>query len=632
MIPVFPSTEDQYSGIGSSSPKPSLLGASPQADGSCEFNVWAPHARRVQVRLLGEERVVDLEPQPQGYHSANVPHVCPGMRYIYQFSDGKERADPASRFQPQGVLGPSEVFIPSLPISRAKWRGIKLQDYVLYEIHVGTYTRSGSFDQLADYIGEIKSLGITAIELMPVAQFPGSRNWGYDGVFPFAVQNSYGGPRALQQFVDLCHREGLAVVLDVVYNHLGPEGNYLADFGPYFTDRYKTPWGQAINFDGPQSDAVVRFFVENAMYWLDDLQIDALRLDAIHGIVDRNAQPFLTLLSSAVENLAVRAQRDIHLIAESDLNDASFLKSRAQGGFGLHAQWNDDFHHSLHSLQTGERTGYYQDFGSLGHLKKALREGYVYTGEFSEFRQCRHGNSARGLRRSQFVVFSQNHDQVGNRRLGERASALMSFEAQKLSAGAVLLSPYLPLLFMGEEYGEFAPFLYFTSHSDPHLGDAVREGRRAEFPGFHAGGDVPDPQDESTFLSSKLNHGLREQPQHQVLFSFYRELLRLRKTLPALAEIDASDVRVDDGEDEDYLCLFRSFCDASLAIVFNFGTEPIDCSGKFASGHWRKVMDSAERKWLGPGTSSPEQFSATRLENIQLPPKSFCVFEKTSLS
>ncbi len=606
---------------------PAQLGAIASMDGSCQFTVWAPHAEHVQVRMVDQARIVELEPLVHGYHHAVVQNVAPGARYVYKLSDGKERADPASRSQPQGVFGPAEVFLPSTS-QNAGWNGIDLKDYILYEVHVGTYTRSGTFAELTQHIGELQSLGITAIELMPVGQFSGARNWGYDGVFPFAVQNTYGGPRGLQQFVDSCHAEGLAVVLDVVYNHLGPEGNFLADFGPYFTDHYKTPWGQAINFDGPQSDNVVRFFVENALYWLDNFRIDALRLDAIHGIVDKNAQPFLSLLSAAVDDLAARTRRKIHLIAESDLNDASFVKPRAQGGIGLHAQWNDDFHHSLHSLQTGERSGYYQDFGSLRHLEKAFREGYVYTGEFSEFRQCRHGNCSNDIRRSQLVVYSQNHDQVGNRRLGERSSALISFEAQKLSAGTVALSPYIPLFFMGEEYGETAPFLYFTNHHDARLGKAVREGRRAEFPGFHADGDVPDPQSESTFLSSKLDHGLRKSPPHRTLLNFYRELLRLRRTVPGLSELDDCEVSVSSSDSDGFLCVQRSFKTHTLAILFNFGDKSVNCSEHFISGTWRRILDSSETKWMGPGTTMPELFAAPIQPKLDVQPKSLCVVEQ----
>src|ERR1700746_1173886 len=416
------------------------LGAKYRADRRCEFTLWAPSSPQVEVSFPDEGRTFPLIPEGHGYHRGTAENVNSDARYLYRLNRDKQRADPASRFQPLGVFGPSQIIdLSQFAWDDGEWRGTELKNYILYELHVGTYTSSGTLDAIIGRLPYLRSLGITAIELMPLAQFSGARNWGYDGVLPFAVQNTYGGPRALQRLVNASHQAGLAVVLDVVYNHLGPEGNFLSDFGPYFTDRYKTPWGDAINFDGPHSDQVLRFFVENAVGWVKDFHIDALRLDAIHGIVDRSAQPFLSLLSTAIDEFAATSGRHVYLIAESDLNDARFVLSRDAGGYGLHAQWNDDFHHALHSLQTGERIGYYEDFGSLGHLERSVRQGYVYTGEYSRYRHRRHGNSADAIRPSQLVVFSQNHDQVGNRMLGERSSTLLTFEAQKLSAGLVLL-------------------------------------------------------------------------------------------------------------------------------------------------------------------------------------------------
>lgn len=595
-------------------------------NGDCEFSVWAPQAHGVEVRLRDTDRTIELEPGSRGYYRSLVADVEPHARYVFRLNRTTERADPASRYQPQGVFGPSQVVDPSSFVWQdQQWRGLQLKDYVLYEVHVGTYTASGTFDELCESIRDLKSLGVTMIELMPVAQFPGARNWGYDGVFPFAVHNSYGGPEGLQRFVNACHCEGIGVVVDVVYNHLGPEGNFLGDFGPYFTDRYKTPWGQAINFDGPQSDAVVRFFIENALYWLESFHIDALRLDAIHGIFDHNARPFLSLLSSAVAELAQRSDRNLYLIAESDLNDPSFLKERKAGGYGLHAQWNDDFHHSLHALQTAEQTGYYRDFGSIADLKTALQYGYVYSGQYSAFRQRRHGAPATGIRASQFVVFSQNHDQVGNRGLGERSSSLISFEAQKLSAAVVLLSPNIPLLFMGEEYGELAPFLYFTDHSDAGLGRAVREGRQAEFSSFHVHGTVPDPQSPSTFLQSKLNHSLREQGQHKVLRSLYQELLQLRKTHSSFGDLDAAVIEVS--ASHDCLTMSRLYGNSQLLMIFNFGDGVASYDAPASSQGWRKLLDSAETKWMGPGSRIPQNISTASASPLAIEPKSFCILE-----
>lgn len=601
------------------------LGAVYQGDGRCAFTVWAPYSERVEVRFPEDGRTVELEREGHGYHRASVTNVAADRQYLFRLDGDKERADPASRFQPNGVFGPSQVVdLKQFVWDDVDWRGMKLKDYILYELHVGTYTSPGTLDAVIDHLRDLNSLGVTAVELMPLAQFPGNRNWGYDGVFPFAVQNTYGGPRALQRFVNACHQAGLAVVLDVVYNHLGPEGNFLADFGPYFTDRYKTPWGDAINFDGAASDEVVRFFVENAIGWLRDFHVDALRLDAIHGIFDRSAQPFLTLLGAAVDRFAEQTGRNVYLIAESDLNDARFVQSRDSGGYGLHAQWNDDFHHALHSLQTGERAGYYQDFGTLGHLEKSVRCGYVYTGQYSDYRERRHGNSPSAIRPSQLVVFSQNHDQVGNRMLGERTSALLGFEAQKLSAGMVLVAPYIPLLFMGEEYGETAPFLYFTSHQDPKLAEAVREGRRREFAAFHEQGLPPDPQAEEAFHASKLNHALRLQGSHGVLWEFYRELIRLRKTLPALAEPDASILRVNASDSENCLQVLRSCEQDELLMIFNFGDRPVRSFGKIPPGTWRVALNSADAMWMGPGaaTSAPENSTP------MIQAKSFCLFQR----
>ncbi len=492
------------------------LGATYYGDGRCRFLVWAPLAERVEIRQLSpQERSAALEKLPQGYHRAVLTDFDPSGRYVYrlykiQAKEPVERPDPASRFQPEGVHGPSQVVDAEFDWEDADWHGLPLSQYIIYELHVGTFTPAGTFDAVIAHLDELRDIGITAVELMPVAQFPGTRNWGYDGTYPFAAQNSYGGPQGLKRLVNACHRKGLAVILDVVYNHLGPEGNYLRDFGPYFTDFYQTPWGEAVNFDGPYSDDVRRFFMENALYWVEDCHIDALRLDAVHAILDFSARPFLEELARTVHRAAERLNRRIYCIAESALNDTRIIRPRELGGFALDAQWNDDFHHALHALLTGEQTGYYQDFGRLHQLARAWRRGFVYDGQYSGYRQRAHGNSSRNIPAQQLVVFAQNHDQIGNRMLGERLSRLVSFEDLKLAAGLVLLSPFIPLLFMGEEYGETAPFQYFIDHSDPELVNAVREGRRREFAAFGWEEEPPDPQDEATFLRSKLDRSLRD--------------------------------------------------------------------------------------------------------------------------
>jgi maltooligosyltrehalose trehalohydrolase len=440
------------------------------------------------------------------------------------------------------------------------------------------------------------------------------------------VQNSYGGPEGLKVLVNECHGRGLAVVLDVVYNHLGPEGNYLWDFGPYFTDRYKTPWGSSINFDGPRSDDVRQFFIENALYWVTELHIDALRIDAVHAILDFSAQPFLEELASAVHDEAERLNRRVHLIAESALNDTRVIRSRELGGYGLDAQWNDDFHHALHTLLTGEREGYYQDFGSIGHLAKAFREGFIYSGEYSPYRRRRHGNSSRDIPTHQFVVFAQNHDQVGNRMRGERLAALVCLERTKLAAGIVLLSPFIPLMFMGEEYGETAPFPYFISHSDPDLIEAVRRGRRDEFAAFGWSDEPPDPQDEETFLRAKLNHSLRRKGHHRMLLELHRELLQLRKGIPALGRLSKDDMEVSDYERDNALTIRRcSGTDEAIAI-FHFGKSPTSIRIPFPKGKWRKRLDSADERWHGPGSQLPTEITSKGKVSLSVEPHAFVLF------
>jgi maltooligosyltrehalose trehalohydrolase len=603
------------------------LGATHLGGGRTEFLVWAPRAQRVEVRLLGaRERWVPLSVGEQGYHHAVVEGAGPGCRYFYRLDGDKERPDPASRFQPEGVHGPSEVVDSSFDWHDSAWRGLPLEQFIQYEIHVGAFTAEGTLDAIVPRLDELKDLGITAIELMPVAQFPGKRNWGYDGVFPFAVQDSYGGPPALKKLVDACHARGLAVVLDVVYNHLGPEGNYLADFGPYFTDFYRTPWGPAVNYDRAESDEVRRYFIEDALYWITEFHVDALRLDAVHAIVDPSARPFLQELGDAVHRRAKELQRRIWVIPESDRNDARMIRSQEAGGLGLDAQWSDDFHHALHTLLTGEKNGYYIDFGKIEHLARALTDGFVYSGEYSAYRRRRHGNDSRDIPAHRFVVCAQNHDQVGNRMLGERLSQLVSFDGLKLAAGVVLLSPFVPLLFMGEEYGGTAPFLYFVHHSDPGLVEAVRKGRREEFSRFQWRGEVPDPQDEETFLRSKLNYELRGSGEHRVLNEFYKELIRLRKELPSLAHLSKADMEVAGFEAERALYVRRWSGSDQAFAVYNFSDAPATLRLPVPSGKWHKLLDSADARWGGSGGSIPNAINSPGTSSITISPKSLVLF------
>ncbi|HEU4950077.1 MAG TPA: malto-oligosyltrehalose trehalohydrolase [Candidatus Deferrimicrobiaceae bacterium] len=585
------------------------LGASPLPDIRWRFLVFAPSAGTVEVRLLSPgERVVLLERDDLGYHHGIVDGVKAGARYLYRLDGGKDLPDPASRFQPEGVHGPSMVIDPdAFSWTDLEWRGIPLSSYILYELHVGTYTPEGTLDAIIPRLDSLAELGITALELMPVSQFPGKRNWGYDGVYPFAVQESYGGPDGLKRLVDACHRRGLAVVLDVVYSHLGPEGNYLSGFGPYFNDRYHTPWGAAVNFDGPHSDEVRRYFLENALRWLQEFHVDALRLDAIHGIMDFSASPFLSELAGAVRDLRKEEGRMMYLIAESDLNDARIVTPRDEGGYGLDAQWSDDFHHALHTLLTGEREGYYEDFGGIGHLGRAFTDGFVYSGQYSAYRKRRHGNPSRHLPAGKFVVFAQNHDQVGNRLRGARLARLVGFESLKLAAGVVLLSPFLPLLFMGEEYGEVAPFLYFVHHGDEGLIEAVRKGRKEEFADFGWMGEIPDPQDENTFLRSRPDPALRESGNHVRLLAFHRELIRIRKTDPVLSRTDREGMEVSSFEKENALVVLRRNGPAQAAAVFHFGDAPATLPLSLPVGRWGKVLDSSDARWGGPGGADPER-------------------------
>jgi maltooligosyltrehalose trehalohydrolase len=474
-------------------------------------------------------------------------------------------------------------------------------------------------------LATLKDLGVTAIEIMPVAQFPGDRNWGYDGVYPYAVQASYGGPLALKRLVDACHQHGIAVALDVVYNHFGPEGNYLAEFAPYFTDLYKTPWGQAVNFDDAESDEVRRYFTENALQWIMDYHIDALRLDAIHAIVDISARTFLEELSAAVHAKAHELGRDVYLIPECNRNNAHVVSPPELGGWGFDAVWNDDFHHSLRVLLTGEQDGYYQDFHGVEDLAVAYREGFFYTGQYSKYRRKRYGISSKQIPAKRFVVFSQNHDQVGNRSVGDRLSQSVSFEQLKLAAGTVLLSPYIPLLFMGEEYSEPAPFQYFVSHGDAALIEAVRQGRKNEFAEFGWSGDVPDPQSEATFLSCKLNWNLRAEGQHRILWEFYQELLRLRRDVPSLANLDKDALEVRSFPDEKVLLVRRWDASSQTLIVCSFNQDPIDIKVQIPAGNWHTVLDSNDERWGGKGERGDAVFQSTGQAQLRLAPWTFLV-------
>ena len=609
------------------------LGATIVPEEGCSFLVWAPRAERVEVHLLDPvDQLLELEPMDRGYFGATLRGVGAGARYRFRLDGEGEYADPASRFQPDGVHGPSEVFDPAaFTWSDLGWNAPPLAEQVLYELHVGTYTDEGTFDGAADRLGELVDLGVTTIEIMPVAEFPGGRNWGYDGVFPYATESAYGGPAGWQRLVDRAHALGLAVFLDVVYNHLGPEGNVLPAFGNYFSGRYQTPWGEAVNVDDSGSDEVRRYFIENATRWLEEFHVDGLRLDAVHSIVDTSARPFLAEVPEAVQVLSSRLGRRLFAVAETPENDARTIANRELGGQGFDALWSDGFHHALHAYATGEREGYYMDYGTLEQVAQALAEGWVFSGQYSRFWGRRHGSSPRPAAPDRFVVYNQNHDQVGNRLGGDRLSTLVPHDVLKLMAGVVLLSPYVPMLFMGEEYGETAPFLFFVSHGDPELIEAVRRGRAEEFATFSWASDPPDPQAEDTMVRSRLDRSLRDKPEHGGLWNFHRALLQLRRSEPALATPtkDGLETWADSGAG--LLRLRRRVESQEAVAFFHFGET--DVTTPLPEGGWRRAIDSGEERFGGIGASAPEELEGPGAE-LTIPARRVLLYlrEGTSLA
>lgn len=599
------------------------IGSNYLGKGQCEFRVWAPFRDSVAVHIVSpHDQVIPLQQDEWGYWQETV-NADPGTLYVYQLDGSLERPDPASHYQPEGVHGYSQVVDHQFDWTDNSWQGIPLKDLIIYELHVGTFTPEGTFESIIPRLSYLQDLGITAIEIMPVAQFPGSRNWGYDGVYVYGVQESYGGPAGLKKLVDACHQAGIAVILDVVYNHLGPEGNYLWAYGPYFTDQYRTPWGNAVNFDGAYSNDVRNFFIQNALYWLDKYHIDALRVDAVHAIYDMSAQPFLQELGDAVANFNRTTPVQRYVIAESDLNDVRVIKPREDGGFGHDAQWCDDFHHILHSLLTGELSGYYEDFGKIEQLAVALREGYIYSGQYSSFRKRNHGNSAADRPAEQFVVCIQNHDQIGNRLIGDRLSTLVDFQGLKLAAAAVLLSPYVPMLFMGEEYGEEAPFQYFVSHSDPDLIEGVRTGRAEEFKAF-GWDNAPDPQGTKVFEQSKLQWEKIDQDNYAVLRRWYKQLIQLRKETPALANLDRQALNVSSLSPEKVIVTHRQTGENQIFALMHFGKNAVTVSPQIPPGNFSKVIDSADKEWMGEGSQLPQQLQAG--QSLTLAPLSFSLY------
>jgi maltooligosyltrehalose trehalohydrolase len=567
------------------------------ANGKCRFRVWAPGHDLVTLHLHDSDQKLAMEKDRYGYFSLTTDAAA-GSRYTYILESG-EYPDPGSPFQPDGVHGPSEVVDHgNFAWSDATWKGLPFRDLVLYELHVGTFTREGTFEAIIPRLPELRHAGVNAIEIMPIAQFPGERNWGYDAVYPYAVQNSYGGPEGLKALVDACHQEGIAVFLDLIYNHLGPEGNYFGSFGPYFTHTYKTPWGDAINFDGEWSDGVRDYFGENALYWFRDYHVDGLRLDAIHMVFDNGAVHFWELLSQRVAALQDQLGRPLHLVAESDLNSPKVTASPQAGGFGFTGQWLDDFHHALYVLLDEKGRERYGDFGTVQQFAKAISDGFVHSGEYVRFRKRKHGRSSAGVPGDQFIAFNQNHDQVGNRVGGERLCMLVNFSRQKLANAALLLAPYVPMLFMGEEYSDQSPFFYFVDHSDPKLIEAVREGRKNEFANYNGNETPPDPQATDTFTDCVLKWEKRNTGKHKVMLDWTTALLKLRAESALLKDLRKEHVQVSALENAGVAVLRQSpDGDHYLLCLFNFSEEPLRYTLPFGGSSWRTLLDSTAAYW-----------------------------------
>lgn len=594
------------------------------AHDQCTFTVWAPLRNKVDLLLDKDKKVCEMSKDDLGYWRVTLDAVKAGTTYFFRLDGAKTLPDPASRAQPAGVHGPSAVVGDSYQWSDDAWQGLPLGDMVIYELHVGTFTTTRNFEGVISRLPYLKTLGVNAIELMPVSQFPGGRNWGYDGVYPFAVQDSYGGVDGLKRLVNEAHRAGIAVILDVVYNHQGPEGNYLGEYGPYFTDKYKTGWGQALNYDDAWCDGVRNFYWRNALMWLDEFRIDGLRLDAVHAIWDFSARHFVEELSEKVRELEQTSGRTKVLVAEFDLNNPRYIQPQSKGGYGLQGQWIDEFHHALHSLVTGEVDGYYEDFGETEHLARSLSDSYVYTGQYSIHRKKEFGRIPEGTTYDQFVVFAQNHDQTGNRMLGDRLTTLVSFEGLKLAAAAYLLSPHVPMLFMGEEYGEKRPFQYFISHTDEKLVDLVRKGRKQEFSYFNWQGEVPDPQSEKTFEQCMLSWDVDREETSKLLFDFYKHLIEFRKARPAMRGTNRASLTVLSSTQQ-VVCYERSHADDYVLIILNFNREPITYTLP-ASDARVKIFDSAATRWGGP--SKDEGNRASTGKTIDLYPQSVLILEK----
>jgi maltooligosyltrehalose trehalohydrolase len=578
------------------------------------FRVWAPSAGRVEVLVASQPHPMTPAGRDRpGWWEVEVA-VPDGTDYAFRLDGGEPLADPRSPRQPYGPAGASRTYDhAAFAWPEANWRGAPLAGAVIYELHVGTFTTEGTLDAAIGRLDYLAELGVTVVELMPVAAFPGTHGWGYDGIGLWAVHEPYGGPDALKRFVTACHRRGLAVYLDVVYNHVGP-GNRLADFGPYFTTAHMTPWGPAVNLDQPGSDEVRAFIIENALMWLRDYRVDGLRLDAVHALTDSRAVHLLEELGLAVDAAAASTGRPAVLIAESDMNNPRLITPREAGGYGLTGQWNDDFHHALHALVTGERQGYYADFGAIAGLAKTLAGAYFHDGCWSSFRGRTHGRPVDTLRTPgyRFVCFAQDHDQIGNRATGDRIAATLSGHPcrdglLRAASALVLTAPFTPMLFMGEEWGADTPWQFFSDHTDPGLAAAVSAGRRSEFTAHGWGPEeVPDPQDKETFLRSKLDWVQPGREPYRSLLSWYRELLALRRERPELTDPRLDRVRVDYDERGGWLVVHRG----RLRVIANVGAFSahvplVRAAAGLGSPDIRVLLASAEISFGRDGVSLP---------------------------
>lgn len=578
------------------------IGINFNEQGLAEMKVWSPEA--ASVELVTDNQSIPLTKEQYGYWTATSDKIKPGSEYAISIDGKKPLPDPASLFQPNGVHASSvAVDLKNVHWKDEAWKNLSLPSYIIYELHTGTFSAKQNFDGIIDKLDYLAELGVNAIEIMPVGQFPGARNWGYDGVYPFAVQDSYGGPHKLQELVDACHAKGIAVVLDVIYNHLGPEGNYLGEFGPYFTEKYKTPWGKALNYDDAWCDGVREYFIENALMWFRDFHIDALRMDAVHAIKDFSPVHILKEIKIRVDALSEKTGRPYYLIAEMDLNDPLFINPLDKGGYGANAQWIDEFHHALRVSSGQKREGYYADFNGVQHLAKSYNDAYVYDGQFSEHRKKFFGLKTENPGH-QFVVFSQNHDHTGNRMLGERTSQLVSLNMCKLMAGAVLIAPYIPMLFMGEEWAESNPFLFFISHTDKELAALVNKGRKEEFSYFNWQGEPPDPRLDETFHQSMLQWQLHDQQHHSDMLRYYKELIQLRKSTPALKSTDRSQTKAQSFADKNMVIVERKSGEQEVYCILNFSNkeQTYDLPGE----NWRLLFESVKHESHSDKTVQPE--------------------------